>query len=235
MKVVFTTGTFDVLHYGHINLLKKAKAMGDYLIVGLNEKKNGKQTYYSYKQRKKILQSIRFVNKVVRIKNQEDKYKILKDVDIFAIGSDYIGYSDIEEIEKYCKVKFIKRTPNISSTQVKKYLSDDTYYNTIVVDLDDTICYTENRDFENSIPNEDVIIKINKLYDKGWNIVIYTARGGKSCKTLEEKEKKYRDITEKWLKKNNVKYTELFFGKMNADYYVDDKNLSIEEFIRRDL
>ena len=72
-------------------------------------------------------------------------------------------------------------------------------------------------------------------YDKGWNIVIYTARGGKSCKTLEEKEKKYRDITEKWLKKNNVKYTELFFGKMNADYYVDDKNLSIEEFIRRDL
>ena len=209
--------------------------MGDYLIVGLNETKNGKPTYYSYKQRKKILQSLRFVNKVVKIKNQEDKFKILENVDIFAIGSDYIGFDDIEEIKKYCKVKFIQRTPNISSTQVKKHLSDETKYNTIVIDLDDTICYTENRDFENSIPNKEVIDKINKLYDKGYKIIIYTARGGKSCKTLKEKENKYRNITEKWLNKHNVKYTKLLFGKMNADYYVDDKNLSIEEFIRRDL
>lgn len=209
--------------------------MGDYLIVGLNETKNGKPTYYSYKQRKKILQSLRFVNKVVRIKTQKDKFRILENVDIFAIGSDYIGFDDIEEIKKYCKVKFIQRTPNISSTQVKQYLSDNTIYNSIVIDLDDTICFTENRDFENSIPNKEVINKINKLYDKGYKIIIYTARGGKSCRTLEEKEKKYRQITEKWLNKHSVKYTELLFGKMNADYYVDDKNLSIEEFIRRDL
>ena len=230
MKVL-TTGTFDVLHYGHINLLKKAKQMGDYLIVGLNVEKNGKKTYYSYEERKNMLEAIRYVDLVVPIFKQEDKYKYLKESDIFAIGSDYIGYDDIKNIEKYCKVEFIERTPNISSTKVKQYLSDETKYNTIVIDLDDTLCYTENRDFENSTPYKEVIEKVNELYSKGWKIVIFTARGGKSCKTLEEKENKYRKITEEWLSKNNVKYTELLFGKMNADYYIDDKNLSIEEFI----
>lgn len=228
---VFTTGTFDVLHYGHINLLKKAKEIGDYLIVGLNATKNGLDTYYTYEQRKSILESIKYVDEVVPIEKQQDKFKILKDIDMFVIGSDYIGYSDIQEIEKYCKVEFIERTPNISSTKVKKYLSDNTKYNTIVIDLDDTICFTRNRDFENSIPNKLVINKMNELYNKGWKLIIYTARGAKSCKTLEEREKKYRNITKTWLKKNNVKYTKLLFGKMNADYYVDDKNMSIKEFI----
>ena len=231
MKYIFTTGTFDILHYGHINLLKKAKEMGDYLIVGLNVTKNGKKTYYSYEERKSILEAIRYVDKVVPIEKQEDKFKWLEEGDIFVIGSDYIGYPDIEEIRKYCEVRFIERTPGISSTQVKKYLSDKTIYNTYVIDLDDTICFTENRDFENSKPNQPVIDKINELYDKGYKIIISTARGAKSCKTLEDREKKYRKITEEWLKKNEVKYTELVFGKMNADYYVDDKNMSIEEFI----
>lgn len=230
MKVL-TTGTFDILHYGHINLLQKAKELGDYLIVGLNVTKNGKQTYYSYEDRKRMLEAIKYVDKVVPIYSQEDKYKYLKDVDLFAVGSDYIGYEDISRIEKYCKVKFIERTPIISTTKIKGYLSDNTKYNTFVIDIDDTICFTNNRDFENSIPNKQVIDKINQLYNKGWKIILYTARGGKSCKTLEEKELKYRDITERWLKNNNVLYSELVFGKMNADYYVDDKNISIEEFI----
>ena len=228
---VFTTGTFDILHYGHINLLKKARELGDYLIVGLNVEKNGKKTYYSYEDRKKMLEAIRYVDEVVPIKEQEDKYKILNKCDLFVIGSDYIGYKDIEKIRKYCKVLFIERTPNISSTQVKGYLSDNTKYNTFVIDLDDTICFTKNRDFENSKPNIVVINKINELYSKGWEIIIFTARGAKSCITLEEREKKYRELTQRWLKKNNVKYTGLIFGKMNADYYVDDKNMSIEEFL----
>ena len=231
IKKVFTTGTFDVLHYGHINLLKKAKELGDYLMVGLNVTKNGKETYYSYEERKRMLKAIKYVDEVVPIHKQEDKYIYLKEANIFAIGSDYIGYKDIEEIEKYCKVEFIERTLNISSTQVKKYLSDITEYNTFVIDIDDTICFTQNRDFKNSNPNKQVINKINELYSNGWKIILYTARGAKSCKTLEEKENKYREMTEEWLKKNGVLYNELVFGKMNADYYVDDKNMSIEEFI----
>lgn len=232
MKFVFTTGTFDVLHYGHINLLKKAKEMGDYLTVGLNVTKNGKPTYYSYDERKKILDAICYVDCVVPIQDQKDKFNYLKYYDIFAIGSDYKGYDDIEEIKKYCKVEFIERTPNVSSTQVKQYLSDTTKYNTFVIDLDDTICFTKDRDFENSKPNEPVIKKINDLYDKGWNILICTARGAKSCKTLQQREEKYRGITESWLNKNGVKYNEVMFGKPNADYYVDDKNMSIEEFVK---
>lgn len=230
MKVL-TTGTFDILHYGHINLLKKAKEMGDYLLVGLNVTKNGKQTYYSYEDRKRMLEAISYVDEVVPVYKQEDKYKYLKEVDLFVVGSDYIGYDDIEEIRKYCEVKFIERTPNISTTKIKQDLSDNTKYNTIVIDLDDTICSTKNRDFENSTPYIEVVDKINQLYDKGWKIIIFTARGGKSCKTLEEKELKYRQVTERWLEKNNVKYNELIFGKPNADYYVDDKNINIEEFL----
>ena len=233
MVKVFTTGTFDVLHYGHINLLKKAKGLGDYLIVGLNDKKNGKETYYTYEERKKILEAIRYVDEVVPILKQEDKYNYLKEVDIFAIGSDYIGFDDIERINEYAKVMFIERTPNISSTQVKEYLTDNTKYKTIVIDVDDTISFTYNRDFKNSIPNNQVINKINELYENGWKIILFTARGGKSCKTLEEKEQKYREITERWLNDHNVKYNELMFGKPNADYYVDDKNISIDEFVLR--
>lgn len=228
---IFTTGTFDVLHYGHINLLERAKKLGDYLIVGLNETKNGKPTYYSYEEREKMLKAIRYVDEVVKISKQEDKYKYLDDADIFVLGSDYIGYSDIPEIEKHCKVVFFDRTPNVSSTQVKRHLSDTTKYNRFIIDVDDTICFTENRDFKNSKPYTEVINKINSLHQKGWEIILYTARGAKSCATLLEREAKYRGLTENWLKKNNVEYDELVFGKMNADYYVDDKNMSIEEFI----
>lgn len=227
---IFTTGTFDVLHYGHINLLKRAKGKG-HLTVGLNETKNGKPTFYSYEERAKMLKSIKYVDRVVKIKEQKDKFKYLKKMDLFVIGDDYKGYEDIKDIKELCRVKFLKRTPNISSTKVKKYLSDTTKYNRIIIDVDDTICFTYNRDFKNSEPNIPVIKKINELYKKGYEIILYTARGGKSCRTLEEKEIKYRKITENWLKRHRVKYNELMFGKLNADYYVDDKNISIEEFL----
>ena len=230
MNRVFTTGTFDVLHYGHINLLKRASKYGQ-VTVGLNVTKNGKPTYYSYKDRKAMLEAIKYVNKVVPIKEQKDKFNYLKKCDLFIIGDDYKGYNDIPEIQKYCKVIFLRRTPKVCSTDTQKHLSDKTKYNRIVVDLDDTLCFTQNRDFENSEPIKNVINKVNSLYKKGYEIYICTARGEKSCKTLEEKEQKYRNITEKWLKKNNVKYTKLMFGKPNADYYVDDKNLTIEDFL----
>lgn len=127
MVKVLTTGTFDVLHYGHINLLKCAKALGDYLIVGLNVTKNGNPTYYSYEERKNMLEAIKYVDEVVPIKEQNDKYRYIKDVDIFTIGSDYIGYEDMKNIEKLTKVVYLDRTPNISSTQVKEYLKNGVF------------------------------------------------------------------------------------------------------------
>ena len=201
------------------------------MVVGLNVTKNGNPTYYTYEERKAILEAIKYVNEVVPIYEQKDKFDYLKNVDVFAIGSDYIGYKDIEEIKKYSEVKFIDRTPEISSTQIKKYLTDNTKYKTIVMDMDDTICFTLNRDFNNSIPNQPVIDKINELHDKGWKIIISTARGAKSCPTLLEREIKYRGITEAWLNSHNIKYDKVLFMKENADYYVDDKAMNIEEFI----
>ena len=231
MIKVFTTGTFDILHYGHINLLKNAKQMGDYLIVGLNVKKNGKDTYYSYQERKSILESIKYVDEVIPINKQEDKYLILKDIDIFAIGSDYIGYKDIDEISKYAEVRFIDRTPNISTTKVKQDLIT---YKRIIVDIDDTLCSVINRDFLNAIPYQDVIDKVNEYYDKGYEVVISTARGQNSCNTPEEMQEKYFKVTKEWLDKVGVKYHKLEIGyKQNADMYVDDKAIRPDEFVKK--
>ena len=232
MKKIFTTGTFDLLHYGHINLLKKSKELGDYLVVGLNVSPDGKTPVYSYEIRKMFLESIRYVDEVIPIEKQEDKFEFLKNnkIDIFTIGSDYKGYKDIAEIEKYAKVIFIERTPNISTSKLKVGL-DNKKYNRLIIDVDNTICFVHNRDFANALPNIEVINKINSLYNSGWEIYLFTARGDNSCNTLEEKEAKYFDVTSNWLKNNGVKYHKLMFGKPNGDYYIDDKNLSIKEFL----
>ena len=95
MKKVITYGTFDLLHYGHINLLKRAKELGDYLIVALstdefNEIK-GKKCYFSYEERKKLIESIRYVDLVIPEKSWEQKISDVKEfkIDIFVIGDDW--------------------------------------------------------------------------------------------------------------------------------------------------
>ena len=126
MVRVITYGTFDVLHYGHINLLKRAKALGDYLIVGLssdefNEVKN-KKSYYNYEQRKKILESLRFVDLVIPEDNWEQKISDIKEfrADIFVMGDDWEGKFDF--LKEHCAVVYLSRTPDVSSTKIKEYL-----------------------------------------------------------------------------------------------------------------
>lgn len=126
MKKVITYGTFDLLHVGHINLLRRAKALGDYLIVGLstdhfNSLKN-KKAYYSYEERKQILETIRYVDKVIPEVSWEQKIKdIIKyDIDIFVMGDDWIGEFDF--LKNYCKVIYLPRTWGISTTKIKNDL-----------------------------------------------------------------------------------------------------------------
>lgn len=108
----------------------------------------------------------------------------------------------------------------------------DSYHKTISVDFDDTLCSTQTRDWENAEPMWPVINKVNSLYDKGWQILIITARGQLSCEGNTVKaDQKYRKIIEDWLHKHGVKYHELRFEKYLASYYVDDKSLNIEEFV----
>ena len=78
MKKVITYGTFDLLHYGHINLLQRAKALGDYLIVALstdefNSVEKHKVTYFTYEERKRLLEAIRYVDLVIPEENWEQK------------------------------------------------------------------------------------------------------------------------------------------------------------------
>ena len=129
MKRVITYGTFDVLHYGHINLLKRAKALGDYLIVALSSDEfnaiKNKQSYYTYEQRKMILEACRFVDLVIPENNWEQKIKDVKkyQVDIFVMGDDWNGKFDF--LKDYCEVVYLPRTPDVSSTQTKEYIKSE--------------------------------------------------------------------------------------------------------------
>lgn len=124
MKKVITYGTYDLLHYGHIELLRRAKDLGDYLVVALssdefNELK-GKKSHFNYKKRKEILGGIKYVDEVIPENNWEQKIDDIKNknIDIFVMGSDWKGKFD--ELKKYCKVVYLERTPNISSTAIKE-------------------------------------------------------------------------------------------------------------------
>lgn len=126
MKVVITYGTYDVLHLGHINLLRRAKALGDYLIVGLSTDEfnavKGKKSFYSYEQRKQILEAIRYVDLVIPEENWEQKVKDIKEhkADVFVMGSDW--ENKFNELREVCEVIYLPRTEDISSTETKEYL-----------------------------------------------------------------------------------------------------------------
>ncbi|MCL6632941.1 MAG: glycerol-3-phosphate cytidylyltransferase [Alicyclobacillus herbarius] len=126
MKKVLTYGTFDLLHWGHINLLKRARALGDYLVVGLstdefNAEKN-KKAYYNYENRKLILEAIRYVDEVIPEVSWEQKVRdvIEHNIDIFVMGDDWRGKFDF--LKEYCEVVYLPRTIGISSTQIKQDL-----------------------------------------------------------------------------------------------------------------
>ena len=119
MKRVLTYGTFDLLHYGHIRLLQRAKALGDYLIVALstddfNELK-GKKAYHNYETRKKMLESIRYVDLVIPEECWEQKISDVKkyDVDIVVMGSDWAGSDKFDYLQDYCEVVYLDRTEGI--------------------------------------------------------------------------------------------------------------------------
>lgn len=126
MKRVITYGTYDLLHYGHIELLRRARKMGDYLIVALstdefNQIKN-KKSYYDYEQRKMMLESIRYVDLVIPEEGWGQKEKDVDrfDVDVFVMGHDWEGEFDF--LKDKCEVIYLNRTEGISTTKIKQEL-----------------------------------------------------------------------------------------------------------------
>jgi len=125
MKRVITYGTFDLLHYGHINLLRRAKQQGDYLIVALstdefNWNSKQKKCYFEYERRKALLEAIRFVDLVIPENNWEQKTEDINlyHVDTFVMGDDWEGKFDF--LKEHCEVVYLPRTPEISTTQIKQ-------------------------------------------------------------------------------------------------------------------
>ena len=128
MKKVITYGTYDLLHVGHVNLLRRARELGDYLLVVLstdefNWNSKQKKCYFTYEERKKVLEAIRYVDLVVPEENWEQKITDVQkyDIDTFVMGDDWEGKFDF--LKEYCEVVYLPRTPDISTTQIKNDLN----------------------------------------------------------------------------------------------------------------
>ena len=129
MKKVITYGTFDLLHYGHINLLKRAKSLGDYLIVGLstdefNMNEKNKDCYFDYDKRKSLLEALRYVDLVIPEKNWEQKLSDIQNlnVNVFVIGDDWKGKFDYLK-DSGVEVVYLPRTEEISTSKIKEDLN----------------------------------------------------------------------------------------------------------------
>lgn len=130
MKKIITYGTFDTLHFGHIRLLERAKSLGNILIVGLSTDEfnasKGKQSHFSFEERKKYLEAIRYVDQVIPEAHWEQKAHDVQSlgIDIFTMGDDWKGKFDF--LSEYCEVHYLSRTPSISSTLIKANLKKET-------------------------------------------------------------------------------------------------------------
>lgn len=129
MKKVITYGTFDLLHYGHINLLRRAKSLGDYLIVGLstdefNNIEKNKECYFDYENRKSLLDAVRYVDLVVPEENWKQKISDIQkyNIDVFVIGDDWKGKFDYLK-DFGVEVVYLPRTKEISTSKIKNDLN----------------------------------------------------------------------------------------------------------------
>lgn len=129
MKRILTYGTYDLLHYGHIRLLKRAKALGDYLVVAISTDEfnaiKGKKAYHNYETRKEMLEAVRYVDLVIPENNWEQKRDdvIKYEIDMVVMGSDWEGSEKFECLRDLCKVVYLDRTQGVSTTQIKKELN----------------------------------------------------------------------------------------------------------------
>lgn len=129
MRRILTYGTYDLLHYGHIRLLKRARELGDYLIVAIstdefNAIKN-KKSYHDYKTRKEMLEAVRYVDLVIPEETWEQKRGDVLDykVDAVVMGSDWEGSEKFECLKDICEVIYLDRTEGISTSKIKKELN----------------------------------------------------------------------------------------------------------------
>ena len=128
MKRVLTYGTFDLLHFGHIEILRRAKQLGDYLVVAVStdefNKIKNKTAYHNYETRKKMLEAIRYVDLVIPENTWDQKRNDVKEykIDLVVMGNDWEGNENFECLRDLCEVKYLPRTEGVSTTKIKKDL-----------------------------------------------------------------------------------------------------------------
>lgn len=128
MKRVLTYGTFDLLHFGHIEILRRAKELGDYLVVAVStdefNKIKNKKAYHNYETRKRMLEAIRYVDLVIPENTWEQKRDDVKDykIDVVVMGSDWKENPNFESLRDLCEVVYLPRTEGISTTKIKNDL-----------------------------------------------------------------------------------------------------------------
>lgn len=186
MKKVITYGTFDLFHKGHYNILKRAKELGDYLIVGVTgdnyDRERGKLSVQdSLATRIENVQKTGFADLIIveEYLGQKIQDIINYDVDILVVGSDWKGKFD--HLSKYCEVKYLERTKDISSTQIREeamstyrlgIATDDTYDNKAVIEpkhvsgIHLESVFSENKNIANEFCSEYELDKSYSEYDK---------------------------------------------------------------------
>lgn len=128
LKRVLTYGTYDLLHYGHVRLLRRAAQLGDYLVVALSTDEfnagKGKKSFYPYEVRREMLEAVRYVDLVIPENTWEQKVDDIKEygIDVVVMGGDWAGSDRFEYLRDYCELVYLDRTPGISTTQVKERL-----------------------------------------------------------------------------------------------------------------
>jgi len=127
MKTVLTYGTFDLFHIGHVNLLRRLKALGDRLVVGVSSEEfnsiKGKKTVMPFEHRAAVVKACRYVDAVFPELTWEQKREDIKreKARIFAMGDDWIGKFD--DLSDLCEVVYLPRTQDVSTTEIKNLVS----------------------------------------------------------------------------------------------------------------
>ncbi|UOQ59598.1 glycerol-3-phosphate cytidylyltransferase [Leucobacter rhizosphaerae] len=128
MKRILTYGTFDLLHWGHIRLLKRARDLGDYLVVAASTEEfnagKGKQTYHDFDTRKNMLEAVRYVDLVIPEQAWDQKIRDVQryEIDAVVMGGDWAGDPRFEVLRDYCEVIYLDRTEGVSTTKIKNDL-----------------------------------------------------------------------------------------------------------------
>lgn len=128
LRRVLTYGTYDLLHYGHIRLLQRAAALGDYLVVALSTDEfnalKGKRSFYPYEVRREMLEAVRYVDLVIPESSWDQKLSDVEsyNIDVVCMGGDWKGDPRFEALREACDVVYFDRTEGISTTDVKSNL-----------------------------------------------------------------------------------------------------------------